>query len=142
MESMTQAPYLLPGAREGYRIGDKSVVDSMMYDGLFCAFDQVRHGRRTEKYAASAGLAREPQDDLAAKSHERAAAAPQGRPLRRRDRRRRGAQRRGDPVVVDTDEGVRPGTTGRWACLRPAFAEAGNITAARRRRRSARRCRP
>ena len=75
MESMTQAPYLLPGAREGYRAGDKTVVDSMMYDGLFCAFDQVAMGAGTEKYAASAGLAREPQDDLAAKSHERAAAA-------------------------------------------------------------------
>ena len=70
MESMTQAPYLLPGAREGYRLGDKSVVDSMMYDGLFCAFDQVAMGAGTEEYAASAGLAREPQDDLAAKSHE------------------------------------------------------------------------
>jgi acetyl-CoA C-acetyltransferase len=66
MESMTQAPYLLPGAREGYRAGDKTVVDSMMYDGLFCAFDQVAMGAGTERYAASAGLAREPQDDLAA----------------------------------------------------------------------------
>src|SRR6478609_7516854 len=75
MESMTNAPYLLPGARAGYRIGDQKVVDSMMYDGLFCAFDQVAMGAGTEKYAASAGLAREPQDDLAAKSHERAARA-------------------------------------------------------------------
>ena len=89
MESMTQAPYLLPGAREGYRLGDKSVVDSMMYDGLFCAFDQVAMGAGTEKYAASAGLAREPQDDLAAKSHERAAAAiKEGRFARRSSRSR------------------------------------------------------
>src|SRR3546814_9247204 len=53
MESMTQAPYLLPGARAGYRIGDQKVVDSMMYDGLFCAFDQCAMGAGTEKYAAS-----------------------------------------------------------------------------------------
>src|SRR5690606_33412829 len=75
MESMTQAPYLLPGARQGYRAGDQTVVDSMMHDGLFCAFDCVAMGAGTERYAASAGLAREPQDELAAKSHERAAAA-------------------------------------------------------------------
>jgi len=130
MESMTQAPYLLPGAREGYRLGDKSVVDSMMYDGLFCAFDQVAMGAGTEKYAASAGLAREPQDELAAKSHERAAAAiKEGRfadeivPVEV-------PQRRGDPIVVDTDEGVRPGTTAEsLGALRPAFDKAGNITA-------------
>ena len=130
MESMTQAPYLLPGAREGYRLGDKSVVDSMMFDGLFCAFDQVAMGAGTEKYAASAGLAREPQDDLAAKSHERAAAAiKEGRfadeivPVEV-------PQRKGDPLVVDTDEGVRPGTTTEsLGKLRPAFDKAGNITA-------------
>ncbi|HEY7938930.1 MAG TPA: beta-ketoacyl synthase N-terminal-like domain-containing protein, partial [Acidimicrobiales bacterium] len=71
MESMTNAPYLLPGARAGYRLGDQKVVDSMMYDGLFCAFDQVAMGAGTEKYAASAGIDRAPQDELAAKSHER-----------------------------------------------------------------------
>ena len=130
MESMTQAPYLLPGARAGYRLGDQTVVDSMMYDGLFCAFDCVAMGAGTEKYAASAGLAREPQDDLAAKSHERAAAAiKEGRfadeivPVEV-------PQRKGDPIVVDTDEGVRPGTTAEsLAGLRPAFDKAGNITA-------------
>jgi acetyl-CoA C-acetyltransferase len=130
MESMTQAPYLLPGARAGYRLGDKTVVDSMMYDGLFCAFDCVAMGAGTEKYAASAGIARAPQDDLAAKSHERAAAAiKEGRfadeivPVEV-------PQRKGDPVVVDTDEGVRPGTTAEsLGALRPAFDKAGNITA-------------
>jgi acetyl-CoA C-acetyltransferase len=130
MESMTKAPYLLPGAREGYRLGDKSVVDSMMYDGLFCAFDQVAMGAGTEKYAASAGMAREPQDELSAQSHERAAAAiKEGRfadeivPVEV-------PQRKGDPVIVDTDEGVRPGTTAEsLAKLRPAFDKAGNITA-------------
>ena len=130
MESMTQAPYLLPGAREGYRAGDKTVVDSMMYDGLFCAFDRVAMGAGTEKYAASAGLAREPQDDLAAKSHERAAAAIKEGRLADEIVAVEVPQRRGDPVVVDTDEGVRPGTTVEsLAGLRPAFDKAGNITA-------------
>ena len=102
----------------------------MMYDGLFCAFDQVAMGAGTEKYAASAGLERGPQDDLAAKSHERAAAAiKEGRfadeivPVEV-------PQRKGDPLVVDTDEGVRPGTTVEsLGSLRPAFDKAGNITA-------------
>ena len=130
MESMTQAPYLLPGAREGYRLGDKSVVDSMMYDGLFCAFDQVAMGAGTEKYAASLGLAREPQDDLAAKSHERAAAAIKEGRLADEIVAVEVPQRRGEPVVVDTDEGVRPGTTVEsLGALRPAFDKAGNITA-------------
>src|SRR3982751_817222 len=75
MESMTNAPYLLPGARAGYRIGDQKVVDSMMFDGLFCAFDQCAMGAGTEKYAQSAEILRAPQDDFAAKSHQRAAAA-------------------------------------------------------------------
>ncbi|HET6952906.1 MAG TPA: acetyl-CoA C-acyltransferase [Acidimicrobiales bacterium] len=130
MESMTKAPYLLPGAREGYRLGDKSVVDSMMYDGLFCAFDQVAMGAGTERYAASAGLAREPQDDLAAKSHERAAAAIKEGRFAEEIVPVAVPQRKGDPVIVDTDEGVRPGTTVEsLAGLRPAFDKAGNITA-------------
>jgi acetyl-CoA C-acetyltransferase len=130
MESMTQAPYLLPGAREGYRLGDKSVVDSMMYDGLFCAFDQVAMGAGTERYAASAGLAREPQDDLAAMSHERAAAAIKDGRFADEVVPVEVPQRRGDPLVVDTDEGVRADTTAEsLAKLRPAFDKAGNITA-------------
>jgi acetyl-CoA C-acetyltransferase len=130
MESMTQAPYLLPGARAGYRLGDQTVVDSMMYDGLFCAFDCVAMGAGTEKYAASAEILRVPQDEFAAKSHERAAAAiKEGRfadeivPVEV-------PQRKGDPMVVDTDEGVRPGTTAEsLGKLRPAFDKSGNITA-------------
>jgi acetyl-CoA C-acetyltransferase len=130
MESMTQAPYLLPGARAGYRLGDQTVVDSMMYDGLFCAFDQVAMGAGTEKYAASAGLAREPQDDLAAKSHERAAAAIKEGRFTDEIVLVEVPQRKGDPVIVDTDEGVRPGTTAeKLGALRPAFDKAGNITA-------------
>ena len=130
MESMTKAPYLLPGARDGYRMGDQTVVDSMMYDGLFCAFDRCAMGAGTEKYAASAGIPREPQDEFAARSHARAAAAIKDGRLAEEIVPVEVPQRKGDPVVVDTDEGVRPGTTVEaLARLRPAFAESGNITA-------------
>ena len=130
MESMTNAPYLLPGARAGYRLGDKSVVDSMMYDGLFCAFDQVAMGAGTEKYAASAGLERGPQDELAAASHERAARAAKDGKFDDEIVPVEVPQRKGDPVVVTTDEGVRGDTTVEsLGGLRPAFDKAGNITA-------------
>jgi len=130
MESMTQAPYLLPGARQGYRIGDQSVVDSMMYDGLFCAFDACAMGAGTEKYAASAGLAREPQDDLAAKSHQRAARAAKDGLFDNEIVKVEIPQRKGDPIVFDTDEGVRGETTAEsLGALRPAFDKSGNITA-------------
>jgi acetyl-CoA C-acetyltransferase len=130
MESMTQAPYLLPGARAGYRIGDQKVVDSMMYDGLFCAFDQCAMGAGTEKYAASAGLERAPQDDLAAKSHQRAAAAAKNGLFDDEIVPVEVPQRKGDPLVVKEDEGVRGDTTAEsLGGLRPAFDKAGNITA-------------
>ena len=130
MESMTDAPYLLPGARAGYRLGDQTVVDSMMYDGLFCAFDQVAMGAGTEKYAASAGLEREPQDALAAESHERAARAAKDGLFDDEIVAVEVPQRKGDPIVVTEDEGVRAGTTAEGLSgLRPAFDKAGNITA-------------
>jgi len=130
MESMTQAPYLLPGARAGYRLGDQTVVDSMMYDGLFCAFDCVAMGAGTEKYAASAGLERAPQDELAAASHERAARAAKDGLFDNEIVPVEVPQRKGDPVVVTADEGVRGDTTVEsLGGLRPAFDKAGNITA-------------
>jgi acetyl-CoA C-acetyltransferase len=130
MESMTNAPYLLPGARAGYRAGDKQVVDSMMYDGLFCAFDACAMGAGTEKYAASAGLAREAMDELSAASHERAAAAQKDGRFDAEIVPVSVPQRRGDPILVELDEGVRPGTTPEsLAALRPAFESSGNITA-------------
>jgi acetyl-CoA C-acetyltransferase len=131
MESMTRAPYLLPKAREGYRMGNGELVDSMINDGLWCAFDAVHMGAGTERYTSDmGGITREMQDDVAAKSHDRAAAAiKEGRfddeiaPVSI-------PQRKGDPVLVDTDEGVRPGTTtDSLAGLRPAFAADGTITA-------------
>jgi acetyl-CoA C-acetyltransferase len=131
MESMTNAPYLLPKARAGYRMGNGELIDSLVHDGLWCAFDAVHMGAGTEKYTGNfGGLTRELQDEFAAKSHERAAAAMKdGRfgdeivpvPV---------PQRKGDPVLVEEDEGVRPGTTpDSLGGLRPAFSKDGSITA-------------
>ena len=130
MESMTQARNLLPGARAGYRMGDATVVDSMMYDGLYCQFDHCAMGLGTEQYNRSAKISREEQDAAAAASHERAAAAIKDGRLGEEIVAVQVPQRKGDPVVVDTDEGVRPGTTVEsLAGLRPAFAKDGTITA-------------
>lgn len=130
MESMSRAPHLLTRAREGYRLGDGDLVDSMMHDGLFCAFDSCAMGAGTEKYAASSGLPREPQDAFSAQSHQRAAAAAAAGRFDDELVPVEIPQRRGDPVVVSTDEGVRPEATAEsLGRLRAAFAESGNITA-------------
>ena len=130
MESMTQAPYLLPGARAGYRIGDATLVDSMMYDGLFCAFDNCAMGLGTERYNGADGVSRERQDAFSALSHERAAAAIKDGKFAEEIGGVAVPQRKGDPLVVDTDEGVRPETTAEsLGKLRPAFDKTGTITA-------------
>ena len=130
MESMTNTPHLLPGARGGFRYGDAKLLDATAHDALFCAFDQVAMGESTEKYNARLGISREDQDEFSARSHDRAAAAmKEGRfdaelvPVAI-------PQRKGDPLIVSEDEGVRPGTTQEsLAKLRPAFAADGTITA-------------
>jgi len=129
-ESMTQAPHLLPKSRAGFKYGDVTLQDHMAYDGLFCAFDQVAMGSSTEKYNARYGLTREEQDAFSARSHQRAADAAKNGifdaeivpvPI---------PQRKGDPVLFATDEGVRGDTTvDTLAKLRPAFASDGTITA-------------
>ncbi|MFN7149263.1 MAG: acetyl-CoA C-acetyltransferase [Microthrixaceae bacterium] len=130
MESMTNAPYLLPGARAGMRLGDGKVIDSMMFDGLFCAIDQIAMGGGTEKYAASAGISRDAQDEVAYKSHERAAKAQKDGLFDNEIVNVEIPQRKGDPVLFTTDEGVRGETTiDSLGKLRPAFDKAGNITA-------------
>ena len=131
MESMTQAPYLLPNAREGYRMDHGQLVDSMIADGLWCAFDAVHMGAGTERYTGEmGGITREMQDEFAAQSHERAASAIKDGRLAEEIEPIEIPQRRGDPVLVDTDEGVRPGTTAEsLGKLRPAFAPDGTITA-------------
>ncbi len=130
MESMTNAPYLLPGARAGYRAGDQKVVDSMMYDGLHCAFDGVAMGAGTERYSRAAGIPRDRQDAFAATSHERAAAAVKEGRLLDETTPVAVPQRKGEPIVVDMDEGVRPDTTVEaLAKLKGAFEPDGAITA-------------
>jgi len=131
MESMTQAPYLLAKARGGYRYGNAELLDATYHDGLFDAFDHEAMGESTEQHnAAHQPMTREAQDEFAARSHELAASAiKEGRfsaeltpvPV---------PARKGDPLVVTEDEGVRPGTTVETlAKLRPAFAKDGTITA-------------
>lgn len=130
MESMTNAPYLLPGARAGYRLGDGTLVDSMMYDGLYCQFDHCAMGLGTDNYNSAEGISRERQDAFAALSHERAAAAIKDGRFTSEIVPVEVPQRKGDPIVVDTDEGVRPGTTAEsLAALKPAFTKDGTITA-------------
>jgi acetyl-CoA C-acetyltransferase len=131
MESMTKAPYLLKKAREGYRMGNGELLDSMIDDGLWCAFDAVHMGAGTERYTGElGGITRDMQDDLAAKSHERAAAAMKEGRFAEEIAPIEIPQRNGDPILVDTDEGVRPGTTAEsLGRLRPAFAKDGTITA-------------
>jgi acetyl-CoA C-acetyltransferase len=129
-ESMTQAPHLLPKSRSGFKYGDVSLVDHMAYDGLFCAFDQVAMGASTEKHNARYQLTREAQDEFAARSHQRAAAAIANGVFVEEITPVSIPQRKGDPVVFDTDEGVRPDTTVQGlAKLRGAFAADGTITA-------------
>ena len=130
MESMTLAPHLLPGSRAGFKYGDTTLVDSMAHDGLWCAFADEAMGELTEEHNGPLGISRAEQDEFAARSHElAAAAAKEGRfddeivavPV---------PQRRGDPLLVTADEGIRPGTTVETlAALRPAFRPDGTITA-------------
>jgi len=128
MESMTKAPHLLPEARAGYRLGDGTLVDSMMYDGLFCAFDQCSMGLGTDRYVAGS-ISREDQDRFAAASHERAAAAAKAGRLGEEIVPVTIPSRKGD-VIVEGDEGIRPETTVEsLAKLRPAFDPNGTITA-------------
>ena len=107
------------------------MVDHMAHDGLFCAFDQVAMGVSTEKYNGRYGVTREEQDAFSARSHQRAAEGRRERCLRRtRSRRSAIPQRKGDPVLFSTDEGVRADTTAdALGKLRPAFAADGTITA-------------
>jgi acetyl-CoA C-acetyltransferase len=130
MESMTKAPYLLPGARAGYRAGDGTLVDSMMYDGLYCQFDHCAMGLSTEQYNREAKFSRAAQDSFSALSHERAATAIKDGRFADEIVAVSVPQRKGDPIVVDTDEGVRPGTTAEsLGALKPAFDKEGTITA-------------
>ncbi|MEU1722344.1 acetyl-CoA C-acetyltransferase [Actinomadura sp. ATCC 39365] len=130
MESMTNAPHLLPGLRKGVKYGGSDVVDSMAHDGLFCAFDQCAMGESTERHNARLGIARDEQDALSARSHQLAAAATKNGVFEEEIVPVEIPQRRGEPVIVREDEGIRGDTTAETlAKLRPAFAADGTITA-------------
>lgn len=128
-ESMTNAPHLLPGSRSGIKYGGTQFVDALDRDGLVCGFDGISMGAQTERYHTGLGISREDQDDFAAESHARAAAAMKGGLLAKEIAPVTVATRKGSVTIKD-DEGVRPGTTAdTLAALPPAFAKDGNITA-------------
>jgi acetyl-CoA C-acetyltransferase len=130
MESMTRAPHLLPGSRRGLRYGSYELIDAMAFDGLTDPFEHISMGESTERHNARLGIGRAEQDEFAARSHQRAAAAIKDGLMAAEITGVPVPQRKGAPVVFDTDEGVRPdATTESLAGLRPAFSKDGTITA-------------
>jgi acetyl-CoA C-acetyltransferase len=130
MESMTNAPHLLPKSREGYKYGAIEMLDSMAHDGLTDPWANIPMGESTEKHNARLGIERAPQDEFAARSHQRAAAAQKNGLFAAEIVPVPVPQRKGDPVMVSEDEGIRADTTAETlAGLRPAFTGDGTITA-------------
>jgi len=130
MESMTNAPHLLTGSREGVKYGDWKMIDSMAFDALTCTFDQCAMGESTEGYNSRYDFTRSDQDAFAAQSHQRAAAATKNGVFDEEITPVMIPQRKGDPIEFATDEGIRPDTTAEsLGRLRPAFAKDGTITA-------------
>ncbi|MBI2187512.1 MAG: acetyl-CoA C-acetyltransferase [Acidobacteria bacterium] len=141
MESMSNTPYLLPGAREGLRMGHQEVLDAMIVDGLWCSFEQCHMGTAGEIVATEYQIGRDQQDEYALRSHGRAAAAQTaGRfkaemlPIAVPERRAGSGQSKGTgpagPMIIDRDESVRPdASTAALAALKPAFKKDGTVTA-------------
>ena len=130
MESMSNAPYLLKQAREGLRMGDGKLVDSMIHDGLWCAFENYHMGNTGEVVAERYGVTREEQDEYALNSHRKAAAAIKAGKFRDEILPVEIPQKKGTALVFDTDESVREDTSlEALAKLRPAFREGGTVTA-------------
>jgi acetyl-CoA C-acetyltransferase len=130
MESMTNAPFVLPKARGGTRLGDTPMLDSMIHDGLWCAFDDRHMGEGTDAINAELGIGREEQDAWAARSHERAHDGWGAGRLAEEVVAVEVPQRTGDPVTFSIDEGIRADTTPEaLARLRPAFTAGGTVTA-------------
>jgi acetyl-CoA C-acetyltransferase len=130
MESMTNAPYIASGARGGFRYGNTELKDAIIADGLWCSFDSCLMGLGTERYTAG-NISRQQQDDLAMKSNQRAAAAIAAGRLADEIVSISIPQRKGDPLVIANDEGVRGETTMEsLGGLKPAFDKDGTITAA------------
>ncbi|WP_163969470.1 acetyl-CoA C-acetyltransferase [Oceanobacillus halotolerans] len=130
MESMSNAPYILPDARWGNRMGDKQVIDMMVHDGLTCSFTGNHMGNYGNSTAEEYGLTREAQDEWSYRSHQRAISAIENGKFAEEIVPVEVPQRKGDPVIVDTDEAPRKDTSvERLAKLKPAFDPNGTITA-------------
>jgi acetyl-CoA C-acetyltransferase len=130
MESMTNAPHLMLGQRGGYKYGDVTIKDHLALDGLTDAFDQVSMGESTDRLGKGLDIGRAEQDEFSARSHQRAAAAQKNGYLAEEIVPIEVPQRRGDPIVISEDEGVRPDSTAEsLGKLKPAFMADGTITA-------------
>jgi acetyl-CoA C-acetyltransferase len=129
-ESMTNAPHLLPKSREGFKYGAVEMLDAMAYDGLTDPWEKIPMGQTTEAHNARLGIERAPQDEFAARSHQRAAAAQKNGVFEAEITPVEIPQRKGDPILFSQDEGIRADTTVEGlAGLRPAFTKDGTITA-------------
>ena len=130
MESMSNAPYLLPNAREGYRLGNGTIVDSMIHDGLWDAYENYHMGNTGENVAEKYRVSRERQDEFALSSHRKAVAAIKAGKFRDEILPVPIPQRKGDPLVFDTDESPRPDASiEALRALKPAFKKDGTVTA-------------
>jgi acetyl-CoA C-acetyltransferase len=130
MESMSNCPYLLPRVREGLKMGDAAIVDSMIHDGLWCAFEHSHMGISGEVVAELYQITRQQQDCYAVESHRKATAATEAGRFREEMLPVTIPQKKGDPFVLDRDEGIRTDTTVEsLGKLRPAFKEGGTVTA-------------
>ena len=130
MESMTNAPYIVPAARDGLRLGDGKLVDLMVHDGLWDAYNDYHMGMTGELIANELGITREMQDEFAAESHRRAAAATAAGEFKREIVPIEIKPKKGEPFAFVTDEGIREGVTADGlGKLRPAFDKAGSVTA-------------
>jgi acetyl-CoA C-acetyltransferase len=130
MESMTNAPYVIPAARGGLRMGDAKIVDSMIYDGLWDPYSNVHMGTCGDKVAEKFNFTREDQDAFAKRSYERALAAQEQGQFKEEIVPVEIPQRRGDPVIVDRDEEPGRANLSKMPALRPAFGKEGTVTAA------------
>lgn len=130
MENMSQAPYLLKDGREGFKMGDKTIVDSMISDGLWCAFNDYHMGQTAENLCDRYEITRKEQDEFAAQSQQKAAAAIEAGRFKEEIAAIQIPQRKGDRLIFDTDEYVRASSTAeKLGELRPAFKRDGSVTA-------------
>ena len=130
MESMSNCPYLLPRVRDGLRMGNGEIVDSMINDGLWCAFEQYHMGNAGEVVAEQYGVGRRAQDEYAARSHQKAARATDQGLFKDEMLPISLPRKKGPPVVMDRDESIRPDTTAEsLGALKPAFKKNGSVTA-------------